>query len=80
MVKEYQKDKNHEYAIAIKKNFAKEFYITVICPYQCKGKLTYYVSNYVHLNLNEHFDQKRKIYLCLCARDLYDRGHIGVHV
>ena len=46
----------HENIIAIKKNFAKEFYITVICPYQCKGKLTYYVSNYVHLNLNEHFE------------------------
>ena len=46
----------HQNIIAVKRNFTSDFYVTVTCPYQCKGKLTYYTSNYVHLNLNEHFE------------------------
>ena len=46
----------HQNIIAVKRNFTSDFYVTVTCPYQCKGKLTYYTSDYVHLNLNEHFE------------------------
>ena len=62
----------HQNIIAVKRNFTSDFYVTVTCPYQCKGKLTYYTSNYVHLNLNEHFEFiGEKIILLLLKKKMF---------
>jgi hypothetical protein len=46
----------HENIIAFKKDFMKEFYVTVYCPEKCNGRLTYYTSNHIHMNTNDHFE------------------------
>ena len=38
--------------IGLRNNDKKHYYITVVCPEECKGNLTYYASNYIHI---DHF-------------------------
>ena len=45
-----------ENIIGLRNNDKKHYYLTVVCPEECKGNLTYYASDYIHMDLNEHFE------------------------
>ena len=49
---------HHENVLAVKisENRNRHFYITVVCPQKCNGNLTYYASEYIHMNYNDHFE------------------------
>ena len=46
----------HLNIIGLKRNIGTSFYISVYCPGYCKGMLSFYASNYIHMNLNGHFE------------------------
>ena len=46
----------HENILVVYQETTKEFYISVVCPRECDGYLTYYASEHIHLNINEHFE------------------------
>ena len=42
--------------MVIKTDYTKKFYINVIYPGNCNGRIKYYTSNKIHIYLNEDFE------------------------
>ena len=48
----------HQNIMVTRTDYSKQYFITVVCPGPCQGKLTFYASDLIHLGLNEHFEFK----------------------
>jgi hypothetical protein len=69
---------HHENLLAVKisKKPNPHFFITVVCPEKCNGNLTYYLSNYIHMNYNDHFEFiGNDKYTLAFQRNLFEGDH-----
>ena len=57
-INHYERGSNlyRENIMVIKTDYTKQFFISICCPGPCKGRVTYYASDKVHIGLNEHFE------------------------